>query len=325
MELVRHNDPAWRAKSDHIAHVSLEQFGFPGLAEQLWLKKLENATYQVCCIPFRAYGMALGDIVDTTPDGATIIALKKLSGHRALRAFIPMTISGGVVEKSSSRINEAISTLGVLREWSGSRHVAVDIPPDVDPVDLVNVVQDEENAGRVVWEWADSQRFATLLSPECPTCGNEMDAHDRHVRFLLPEPVLAVSGQENAPGTWLSHSTPHESVMMQVPGAGAFVRALLPIKLEQGHAITYGVWLAIDPSKLQSVFAAWWSPEYKDLKITGFLANSIPPWGMLGSPVEAIVRDPDETPYCDRSSDPQLNRVLHDEWPHDVVLNTQAE
>jgi hypothetical protein len=68
------------------------------------------------------------------------------------------------------------------------------------------------------------------------------------------------------------------------------------------------------------VFAAWWESEYRDLRITGWLANAIPPWGVLAAPVEVVVRDPDETPYCDRSADPQLDRVLRDEWPDDVVL-----
>jgi hypothetical protein len=42
----------------------------------------------------------------------------------------------------------------------------------------------------------------------------------------------------------------------------------------------------------------WWEPEYRELRLSGWLANAIPPWGMLSAPVEAVVRDPDETPYC---------------------------
>jgi hypothetical protein len=41
--------------------------------------------------------------------------------------------------------------------------------------------------------------------------------------------------------------------------------------------------------------------------------------GLLGTLVDTVVRDPDETPYCDRSDDPDLDRVLHSEWPHDVL------
>jgi len=30
--------------------------------------------------------------------------------------------------------------------------------------------------------------------------------------------------------------------MMQVPGLGAFVGGLLPVRLTGGHTVTYGVW-----------------------------------------------------------------------------------
>jgi hypothetical protein len=125
--------------------------------------------------------------------------------------------------------------------------------------------------------------------------------------------------REETPGTWLSHETAQTSVMMQVPDAGAFVRALLPIRLVGGQSITYGVWLAIDPRHLGHIFSVWWEPEYVDLRITGWLANPIPPWGMLAAPVEAAVRDSEHTPYCERSSDSQLARVLNDEWSPDIL------
>jgi hypothetical protein len=159
----------------------------------------------------------------------------------------------------------------------------------------------------------------------CPSCGRDLDLHDRHVRFTLPDPVLDVPGKEMTPGTWMSHATARESVMMQVPDIGAFVRALLPIRLTQGHTITFGVWLAVDPRELPAIFDVWWKPEYRDLRLTGWLANAIPPWGMLATPVEAVVRDADQTPYCDRSGDPRLEHVLREEWPHDLVLAAAGE
>jgi hypothetical protein len=108
--------------------------------------------------------------------------------------------------------------------------------------------------------------------------------------------------------------------MMQVPPIGAFVRALLPVKLTGGHTLTYGVWVAIHPHDLQRAFAVWWEPDYTELCLDGFLANSVKPWGMLAAPVSLTVRDPNHTPYCSASSDPVLSRVLTSERPHDEVL-----
>jgi hypothetical protein len=158
------------------------------------------------------------------------------------------------------------------------------------------------------------------VSSECSSCGRPLVEHNRHVRFTLPDPVLDTPEQERTPGTWMSHANAYESVMMQVPDVGAFVRALLPIRLTDGHAITFGVWIAIDPAHLQPVFTTWWEPAYQDLRMAGWLANAISPWGLLSAPVQTVVRNADETPYCDSSSNLQLDRVLHEEWPHDLIL-----
>lgn len=155
---------------------------------------------------------------------------------------------------------------------------------------------------------------------QCSMCARVLDDHDRHLRFTLPQPVLDAAGGELPPDTWFSHDTPRESVMMQVPQLGAFVRALLPIKMVGGHALTYGVWLAISPADLQHLFGVWWTPDYANVTVSGLLANPIPPWGMLGAQVDAIVRDADQTPWCAASPDPMLQRALTEEWPHDVVL-----
>jgi hypothetical protein len=118
----------------------------------------------------------------------------------------------------------------------------------------------------------------------------------------------------------MDHSDAGDSDMMQVPGVGAFVRALLPVHLEDGHQITYGVWLAIDPSHLPAVFSVWHTPAYVDLQLDGWLANAITPWGMLAVPVHAVVREPGHTPYCDSSHDATLEAVLNEVWPHETVL-----
>jgi hypothetical protein len=154
----------------------------------------------------------------------------------------------------------------------------------------------------------------------CSLCGGRLQSHDRHQRFTLPDPVLDLPERERTPGTWMSHTTAATSDMMQVPGLGAFVRALLPVKLRGGHTTTSGVWLGINPADLQHLYTIWYKPEYRDVTVDGRLANAIPPWGLLGVPVTAVVRTADETPYRDRSPDELLERVLRHEWPHDILL-----
>jgi len=38
--------------------------------------------------------------------------------------------------------------------------------------------------------------------------------------------------------------------------------------------------------------------------------------------VDLAVLDSDATPYCVASDDPELNRVLSTDWPHELVLST---
>lgn len=104
-------------------------------------------------------------------------------------------------------------------------------------------------------------------------CGQILAAHDRDVRFRLPEPALSSPEQHRAEGSWLSDPDPTKATLMQIPNISPFVRALLPIKLPGGHA-------------------------YTDLKLTGYLANKIQPWGRYKVPVNLAVLNPDYTPYC---------------------------
>jgi len=156
----------------------------------------------------------------------------------------------------------------------------------------------------------------------CSTCGRPTDVHDRHVRFQLPTPLFDLPDWEQLPGLWMSHGTPTESVMLQADGYGAFIRALLPIQLEGDHKLTYGVWIGVHPAQLQQAFAVWWgdNPAYLDLRLDGVLANRIAPWDLLATPVVATVLDENATPFCTSSTDPQLTRVLTNQWPHDEVL-----
>jgi len=123
----------------------------------------------------------------------------------------------------------------------------------------------------------------------------------------------------------MSHDDATTSVMMQVPGVGAFVRVLLPVALVGGVTLTFGVWLGVDPSTLQYIVREWRVSTYPNLVLDGRVANDVKPWGLLAKPGRAVVRDPEQTPYLDSSTDDQLQRVLSHEWPHDDVMDALPE
>lgn len=155
----------------------------------------------------------------------------------------------------------------------------------------------------------------------CAMCGRATTAHDRDVRFRLPDPVLNSPEQHRAEDSWLSDPDPNQATLMQIPYISPFVRALLPVKLEGGHELRFGVWIAIHPDDLQNACKVWNAPEYSDLKLTGYLANKIEPRGLYKVPVNLAVLNPDHTPYCVSSSDQELNDVLTLEWPHDILAS----
>ena len=159
----------------------------------------------------------------------------------------------------------------------------------------------------------------------CPTCGRALDAHNRQVRFRLPDPVLNSAEQHNAPGVWLSEPDPNRAVMMQVPDLGAFVRVLLPVSLEGGDTITFGTWLGVHPQDLKRAFEAWWAPTYPELELAGVIANDVKPWGLLARPAVARVTDPDATPYVVESEDALTRDVLTRAWPHEQVIDALPE
>jgi hypothetical protein len=144
-----------------------------------------------------------------------------------------------------------------------------------------------------------------------------MDQHHRNVRFRLPDPVLKLSPEDLESRRWGNDE------LLQVQGVGAFVRALLPVRLEGGDTVTYGLWLGVQPEELRQLWEIWNEPTYLDHEFEGWCANGIPPWkeAVLAAPVIARPRKRDEVPYVTASDHPVLASLLEREWPHDFVLS----
>jgi hypothetical protein len=75
-KIISHDFPVWRSKANFIIRLLLKDPDIAQLAnsEQIWARQIEKDVFEVCCIPFFAYGLALGDLVKTTIiDGDYII------------------------------------------------------------------------------------------------------------------------------------------------------------------------------------------------------------------------------------------------------------
>jgi len=128
----------------------------------------------------------------------------------------------------------------------------------------------------------------------------------------LPDAVLAVPPDERTKRVGAVGKA-----FMQLDLSRFFVRALLPVRLSDGHEFHFGVWLETPEETCKQLWTKWDQPDYSALRFGAVLANSVPPWNesILGAPCVAVVRDQDQLPYVDSSMQPQLAAVLATPWP----------
>ncbi|HEX6076331.1 MAG TPA: DUF4265 domain-containing protein [Micromonosporaceae bacterium] len=159
MKYIVHESPVGRSNQNHIAMVDLSPFGFRNLMEQLWLTPLGEKKYQVSCIPFRVYGMALNDIVELDSTARHVKSVVGRSGHRAFRVFFAPALSGTDLPAVVARVEAAVTEAGLKFEWSGNRHIAIDLPPGGKINEVWNAIAVPVAAKQAYWEWADVEEF----------------------------------------------------------------------------------------------------------------------------------------------------------------------
>ncbi len=156
---ITHEQPVLRNQANYIAQIDLAPYGFPDTFEQVWLRGDEADGHLLCCLPFRAYGVALHDRLRLDSSGGLIVAVVRKSGHRILRALLARDWRSHPANAVIMSFLSAVeSDFG--HEWSGDRHIAVDIPVGTDAAFLVHGLEQAEQQGAVWWEWSDAIPFA---------------------------------------------------------------------------------------------------------------------------------------------------------------------
>jgi len=141
-----HDQPVWRERANFIINAPLLE---EGRFEQLWTRQLSENQFEVCCIPFFLYDVALGDTVETAPqDGRQYVLsrVQKRSGRYVFRAFFERT-----QYRFRDSTVEALESLGALIEWSSPSLLAIDAEgPSVQQV--ADLLQGLEQQERLVYE-----------------------------------------------------------------------------------------------------------------------------------------------------------------------------
>lgn len=117
---VTHERPANRADFDFVIGAVLDSPGELLQFEQIPSRRVSERSFQICALPFLAYGLALGDVVSTEPRGVLepgrdeylITAVTERSGNGLLRVWIRTKDSkphesGSVFRKLSDAFNSA--------------------------------------------------------------------------------------------------------------------------------------------------------------------------------------------------------------------------
>jgi hypothetical protein len=96
--------------------------------EQLWTRRLPGGNFEVCCIPFFAYDLALGDVVFSSADQNYVVdSVVARSGNGVARVAIKDSTQ---IEVIHSLIHETLGRAGYLHEWFRTDYVAINLKPN---------------------------------------------------------------------------------------------------------------------------------------------------------------------------------------------------
>jgi len=152
---VTHQEPAWRDRTNYIIQVDLESHGMPsGTLEQIWARTDDNERFEVCCLPFFTYGIALGDTV-LWNENDRIARVATSSGRRLVRSVF---VDREDAAASHEAFHGSLVETGALLEFSGSGFAAIDIDSDERLAAVMAILDPLHEAGRLSWEWGRSSR-----------------------------------------------------------------------------------------------------------------------------------------------------------------------
>lgn len=144
---ARHNAPAWRNRANFVIAADIAASPEKQEWEQLWARKISDTRFEICCIPFFAYDLALGDEVETDGDHVLRRVLKA-SGHFTFRVWFGNSTDPG----DRTRAMEIVQREGCEHEWSSENLLAIDAPTQETAQALAVALAALQQEGLVTFE-----------------------------------------------------------------------------------------------------------------------------------------------------------------------------
>lgn len=119
--------------------------------ETPWAVPLGNNRYRLDNIPFYAYGLSWGDVVEAEPrehEQPLFSKVVEKSGHKTMRVILDPPADQS---EDSQAVLSMLQKLGCTYEGVNNVYIAVDIPPDVDLQAVTEYLMTLEQD----WEHAD--------------------------------------------------------------------------------------------------------------------------------------------------------------------------
>ncbi len=144
---ARHNEPVWRDRANFVIAADIASSPDKRGWEQLWARKIADQRFEICCIPFFAYDLALGDEVETDGDHV-LCRVVKPSGRFTFRVWFGSSTD----PDDRTRVTEVLQREGCEHEWSSENLLAIDAPTQETAQALANALAALQQDGRVTYE-----------------------------------------------------------------------------------------------------------------------------------------------------------------------------
>jgi Domain of unknown function (DUF4265) len=131
-----HGAPVWGYQADTVVTAAVDDDGGTGAAvgaaaglatgvvrERLAARRVAEHRFELCCIPFLAHGLALGDVV-ATDDDHVVTGVVEPSGRAVFRVSFEASAAA-----ARAAVARDLTYFGCLLEWSSPRLLAVDAEP----------------------------------------------------------------------------------------------------------------------------------------------------------------------------------------------------
>lgn len=145
-----HRDPVWRERANFVVNAPIEE---PAAVhtEQLWARYDPAAQlYEICCIPFFIYDLALGDMVavSAAEDGSYVFDRVVISSGRVtFRIYF-----GRAESRFQADVMMDLAKAPIRIERFSESVVALDIEEKDSPQRLADYLAQAQDEGKLIYE-----------------------------------------------------------------------------------------------------------------------------------------------------------------------------